>query len=27
VVDEFLERTLYLPVPQDSADVRAVQPR
>lgn len=27
VIDEFLERTLYLPVPQDTADVRAIEPR
>jgi hypothetical protein len=27
VIDEFLERTMYLPLPEDSADVRAVQLR
>jgi hypothetical protein len=27
VVDEFLQRTLYLPVPEDTPDVRAEQPR
>jgi len=27
VIDEFLERTMYLPVPEDTADVRAEQPR
>jgi hypothetical protein len=27
VIDEFLERTLYLPVPPDTADVRAIEPR
>jgi hypothetical protein len=27
VIDEFVERTMYQPVPEDTADIRAVQPR